>query len=267
MRINKNIWSVIIIVGLILMLTGVAFASEVSVMDKIKERGKLIVGTDPGYFPFEMIDDKGKTVGFDVDIAKAVAKELDVNVEIVNYKWATLISALQMGKIDIIIAGMTITPSRALQVSFSIPYFDCGLAMLVNTKHEGIESWSELDKKGMKIAVCLGQTSDFYATKFFKNAEIKRFEGSEKIALAVTIGQVDAAIHDSPWVLTIAKRNPENKFPLLEEHGLQSLGFAIPLNDFAFKIWLDSFLVHFRQSAEYDDLYNYWFIDMPWLEK
>jgi len=267
MRFNKNVWFIIIVVGLILMLTGIAFASEVSVMEKIKERGKLIVGTTPGYFPFEMIDDEGKIIGFDVDIANAMAEELGVKVEIVNYQWAALISALQIGKIDIIIAGMTITPSRALKVSFSDSYFDCGLAMLVNKKHKGVKSWSELDKKGIKIAVSLGQTSDFYASKFFKNAEIKKFQGSEKIALAVTNGQVDAAIHDEPWVLVYAKKNPEKIFPLLEKHGLQSLGFAIPLNDFIFKTWLDSFLIYFKQSAEYKDLYDYWFINMPWLEK
>lgn len=267
MRFNKKIWYTLIIMGLVLILTSIVFASEVSVMDKIKERGKLIVGTAPGYFPFEMIDDKGKLIGFDIDIANIIAEELGVELELENYKFPTLISALQVGKIDIIIAGMTIIPSRALSATFTDPYFDNSLIMLIHNRHKGVKSWSELDKKGIKIAVPLAQTADLYASKFFKNAEIRRFEGEEKVALAVINGQVDATIHDESSGLIYAKRNPENIFPLLEEHCLQSAGFVIPLNDYAFKFWLDAFLVHFRQSVKYDDLYNYWFIDMPWLEE
>jgi polar amino acid transport system substrate-binding protein len=267
MRFNKNVWFMLIIVGLILMLTGIAFAGDVSVMEKIKEREKLIIGTDPGYFPFEMVDNEGNIVGFDVDIAEAIATELGVELEVSVMQFRNLISALNMEKIDMIIAGMTITPGRALEATFSDSYFDCGLAMLVNEKHKGIKSWSELDKKGVVIAVSIGQTADFYSTKFFKNAEVRRIEGSQNCALAVSNGQVDAAVHDSPWVLVYAKKNPDHVFPLLEEHGLQSLGFAIPLNDYAFKIWLDSFLIHFKQSAEYEDLYDYWFISMPWLDE
>jgi len=251
---------------LVLLISSLGVAAEESTLDKILDRGKLIVGTAPGYFPFEMIDDQGDVMGFDIDIAKAIAEKLDVELEVKNFQWAGVIPAIQSRKVDMIIAGMTITPERALKVTFSESYFDTGLAMLVNKENSEVESWSDLDKDSMKIGVCLGQTSDFYAEQFFENAEIRKYQGSERLAMAVTSGKVDAGIHDEPWVLIYAKKNPKNIFALTESRAKQSLGFALPKNDLVFKTWLDSFLTYYRQTPEYQQAYNYWFVDMPWLE-
>ena len=73
----------------------------------IKAKGKIVVGTATGYYPFEMADKNGQLVGYDIDVAKAIAKELGVTVEFQNYAFSGLIPALQAKKVDIVIAGMT----------------------------------------------------------------------------------------------------------------------------------------------------------------
>lgn len=263
----KKLFSCFLIMMMFLSLGGHALAEEMTTLEKIKDREKIIIGTAPGYFPFEMIDNQGEVMGFDIDMAEAIADQLGVELEIKSFQWAGVIPALQTGKVDMLIAGMTITPKRALKVTFSQPYFDTGLAMLVNENVEGITSWKELDKKGVKIGVCLGQTSDFYAESYFENAEIVKYQGSENLALAVMSSKVEAGIHDEPWVLIAAQKNKEKTYAVTEVHAKQSLGLTLPYNDLEFKAWIDSFLTYYKQRPEYQQSYDYWFVDMPWLDQ
>jgi len=263
----KKMLNCFVILVLLFALTISVSAGEMTTLEKISERGKIIVGTAPGYFPFEMIDDNGEVMGFDIDMAEAIASELGVDLEIKSFQWSGVIPALQTGKVDMLIAGMTITPGRALKVTFSDPYFDTGLAMLVNNNVEGITSWEELDNEDSKIGVCLGQTSDFYAESYFQNAEIAKYQGSENLALAVMSGKVDAGIHDEPWVLIAAQKNKDKTYAVTEVHAKQSLGMTLPHNDLEFKVWIDSFLTYYKQRPEYQESYNYWFVDMPWMDE
>jgi len=94
---------------------------------RIQTAKVLKVGTGAGYYPFEMIDKSGKMVGFDMDIAQAMADALGVELQVVDFKeWDALLPALGAGQIDMILAGMTITPQRAQVVNFSQPYFQSG---------------------------------------------------------------------------------------------------------------------------------------------
>ena len=144
----------------------------------IKKNGKLVVGTASGYYPFEMVDKKNELVGFDVDIAKAIAKEMGVQVEFQNYAFSGLIPALQSSKIDLVIAGMTVTDKRKEVVDFSDTYFVSGQALLVNKSVPNVKKPEDLDKKGFVIAVSMGTTADQTASRIFKNATVKKFEGS-----------------------------------------------------------------------------------------
>ena len=110
----------------------------------IKQRGKLIVGTATGYYPFEMVDKDGKLVGFDIDISKAFAKELGVEVEFQNYSFAGLIPAIQSGKIDIVLAGMAITDKRKEAIDYTDPYYMAGQAVLVNKMFQALRTGKSL---------------------------------------------------------------------------------------------------------------------------
>jgi polar amino acid transport system substrate-binding protein len=104
---------------------------------RIQTAKVLKVGTGAGYYPFEMLDKSGKIVGFDMDIAQAMADSLGVELEVVDFKdFDAILPALGAGQIDMILAGMTITPQRAQAVNFSQPYFQSGQSVLVNNKHK-----------------------------------------------------------------------------------------------------------------------------------
>jgi polar amino acid transport system substrate-binding protein len=252
----------------VLTVSALTVPSEAATLDEIKARGKFIMLTDPGYFPFEMIDEKGDVTGFDVDIAKIIAEKIGVKLEILPTQWDGIVASLQTRKGDAIISGMTITEERGKAVLFSEPYFRTGLGLLVSEKHRGIKSWSDLDVKGRKIGVFLGNASDFYSEKFFKNVEIVKFTNdSATMAMAVANGQVDAVIHDEPWVIVYAKKNPKGLFAFVsEKHAEEPLGIAVHSGDNDLKELIDSTLKELIASPKYKKLYDYWFVDMPWFK-
>ena len=96
-------------------------AAEKSALDQALERGVLRVGFDT-FVPWAMKDKNGEYIGFEIDVARRLADDMDVQVEFVPTKWSGIIPALLTGKFDIIIGGMGIQPARNIKVNFSNPY-------------------------------------------------------------------------------------------------------------------------------------------------
>lgn len=233
-------------------------------VEAIKKKGKLVVGTASGYYPFEMVDKKSELVGFDVDIAKAIAKEIGVPIEFQNYAFSGLIPALQSSKIDLVIAGMTITDKRKEVVDFSAPYFVSGQALLVNKNVPNVKKPEDLDKKEYVIAVSMGTTADQTASRIFKNATVKKFEGSALAGLELLNGNAQAVVHETPWVAIYQRMNPDKTYAILEPFTTEELGIAVPKGNPELVTWLNAFLKKYREGGEYKKAYAYWFVDMPW---
>jgi len=170
----------------------------------------LRVGVNPQFKPFSF-EKNGKRVGVDIDIANLLAKKLGVTAKIIAPKsFSELIPMLQADKIDIIIAGMSITFDRAKTVNFSTPYFDTGLSILLNKAKSarlGISAvpdyralMSELlrNKKAdqLTIAVTEGKAPQRIVPRFFPKATVKPYPSNEAAALATLNGEADIMVHD-----------------------------------------------------------------------
>jgi polar amino acid transport system substrate-binding protein len=238
------------VVCLCVLVAGAAFAAEAAegTLDKIAKAGKIVIGSAPGYYPFEMIDKKGEFIGYDIDVGKAIAEALGVQVEFRQFEFAGLIPALQAGEIDILLAGMSITGKRALSVSFSNPYFETGQVLMVHKKDTETKSWKDLDKKGKKIATPQGQTSALLAQTIIQEAEILHFPTFPETSLALVNGQVDGVIYDQPGILVYEARNPNDVRGIYDLISLENLGVACRLNDYAMVQWLNSFLFQYKDS-------------------
>jgi len=245
-------------------LGGLTAQAQDKGVEGIKKRGKLVVGTASGYYPFEMVDKKNDLVGFDVDVAKAIAKEMGVQVEFQNYAFSGLVPALQANKIDLVIAGMTITDKRKEVVDFSDTYFVSGQALLVHKSVPNVKKPEDLDKKEYTIAVSMGTTADQTATRIFKNATVKKFEGSALAGLELISGKAQAVVHETPWVAIYNRMNPQVTYPVLEPFTTENLGIAVPKGNPDVVAWLNTFLKKYKDGGEYKKAYAYWFVDMPW---
>ena len=243
-----------------------------STLNKILDKGVLKVGLEPGYMPFEMKDRKGRIIGYDVDIAKAMTKAMGVKLEIVPTAFDGIIAGLLTGKFDIIIAGMTITQQRNLKINFSDPYLVVGQTVLLNKEFEQkIKSAKDLDDKKYVITAKLGQTGEIVAKKFFKNAKINTFDTEAEAVAEVLNGKATAFINDQPYNAIFADDKGKGKLVHLDKPlTYEPLAFAIRKGDPDFLNWLNNFLRQIKEDKVvnlHEILYQKWFVDIKWLDK
>jgi ABC-type amino acid transport substrate-binding protein len=168
---------------------------ELSSVEKIKQAGKIIVGTESTFPPYESIDPKdGKTVvGFDMDIAKAVADKLGVKLEIKDMKFDGLIGALSTGMLDFVAAGMTVTDERKQNADFSQIYYKGGQVLVILESNNSIKSAA--DMKGKKIGAQLGTTSE-KAANLIKGINFKSMDKVDQLMMEVKNGMIDGVVVD-----------------------------------------------------------------------
>lgn len=164
----------------------------------------LRIGTSAGYPPLTFKAD-GKIQGVEADFATAVAKNLKVKTQFVELPSDELIPALNDGKIDVIMSGMSVTDERSRQVLFTDPYMKIGQMALIRTAD--LIEWARptaLFTKGAKVGVKAGTTGETFARSSLPDAVITGFDSIEQGTDALVAGKIDIFIHDAPtiWRLT-----------------------------------------------------------------
>jgi len=195
---------------------------------KSKDDAALIVGTEPTFPPFEMTDDSGQIIGFDIDLIKAVAQAEGLKVEVQNLGFDGLIPALMSGHIDIIASGMTITDERRKQVDFSDPYVNSGLAIAISSDNKTIKSVDDLKSK--KVAVQLGSTGSQKAEEMKASgmlAEVVTFNTVDLAIMELLNGGVAAVINDIPATKAYMTQQPGKIVMLPKPLSSESYGFAL----------------------------------------
>lgn len=179
-----------------------------SYIEKIKDSGKVRIGVFSDKPPFGYVDEKGENQGYDVYLAKRIAKDLlgDENkVEFVLVEAANRVEYLESNKVDIILANFTVTPERKEKVDFATPYMKVALGV-VSPDGSPIKSVEEL--KGKKLLVNKGTTAENYFTKNYPDIELVKFEQNTETFAALTDGRGDALAHDNTLLFAWAKENP-----------------------------------------------------------
>jgi polar amino acid transport system substrate-binding protein len=236
---------------------------EASVLNQVIKRNKLEVGMEVKFFPFEYTDTNGKPVGFDVELAKLAARELGVEIEIKDMEFSGLIPALQAGKIDMIISGMTRTPARAKTVSFTQPYFEAGLCALISNKRApDVSEIGQLNAEGRVLAVKLGTTGDIATARMFPKAQVKRFNDETACVLEVVSGRADAFIYDQLSIIRHHAQNPQTTHAILKPFTYEPYAIAIRSGDFDFLNWLNIFLETIKADGRYQELRKRFFSDL-----
>ncbi len=268
----KKIVSLLIILTLLSSLvacgsstTTTSGGQEISTLTKIQQNKKVVIGTAPGYYPFEMKDTEGNFIGYDIDIGYAIGESLGVDVEFKQYEFSGLIPALQTGDIDLILAGMTIRGDRAAAVSFSDPYFAGGQVLMINKSDTTTKSWEDLDVEGKIIAASQGTTGALLAKQLFKNAEVVDYDTFPTSAMAIVQGKADGIIYDEPPIRQFELMN-DNVKGIYDVISAENLGIATKLNDLEMVQWLNSFLQGYKSSPKDLESIDKWFNSTEWME-
>ena len=191
-----------------LALLQVAFALPASAGDNltaIKSAGIFKIGTEGTYAPFTYHDGNGKLVGFDVEIAEAIAAKLGVKAEFVEGKWDGLIAGLDAKRYDTVINEVGITDARKQKYDFSEPYIASKAVLIVRADDESIKAFADL--KGKKSAQSL--TSNFGKLAEQSGAELVGTDGFDQSIQLVLTRRADATINDSLSFLDFKKHKPD----------------------------------------------------------
>jgi polar amino acid transport system substrate-binding protein len=182
-------------------------------LQDILSRGKLIVGTGVGNPPWHFKDEQGNMAGFDVDIAKIIAKGVfgdDTKIEFVTQASDARVPNIVTDKVDVTCQFMTVTAERAQQVNFTIPYYREGVGLLLGAGGK-YKSYDELKSAGSGVTVSVLQNvyAEEMVHKALPEAKVDQYESVDLIYQALNSGRADAAATDVSSLRWFMKQNPD----------------------------------------------------------
>lgn len=236
-------------------------------LDRIVESGKLVVGTFDDYVPFQMLDTEGELMGYNVDIMKDMAEQLGVELVVKKPAFSILIPSLQKGDVDMIIAGMAISPKRALAVDFSIPYFYTGYCFLGNKKHEArFKAADDFNREGMVIGTMMGTPMVDLAKKMFPNAEIVEYKNLGVGFMAIVADKADVLLVDEALAFYFTMLRPDKTYLVEGKFTNDGHGIMIAHGQPDLLLWINTYLRDYMDSPQYREAYDKWFTDKSWWE-
>lgn len=219
----------------------------------------LRFATEASYPPFESMDASNKIVGFDVDLANALCKEIDATCTFSNQSFDSLIPSLKFRRIDAVMAGMDITPEREKQVLFSNPYYD-NSALFIGQKGK-IADVAAL--KGKKVGVQNGTTHQKFIMDKHPEITTVPYDSYQNAKLDLQNGRIDAVFGDTAVVTEWLKAEPKlaaigDKVTDKDYFGT-GLGIAVRQGNTDLQAKFNTALEKIKQDGTYQTIYEKWF--------
>lgn len=225
---------------------------------KIKARGTLIVGTSADWPPFEYVDSQGNFAGIDIEIAKRIAQELGVRLEVRDMKFAALIEAVKNGQVDIVLADMTPTAERGKVVDFSIPYYFSKGNAIVILKGKAASIQKVEDLYGKKIGVQLGTIQEEWANSALSGkAEIISYDRVyPEMVMALQRGDIDAMVLGDTIADALTKKMPDLTIAFYAGGSRIGAAVALPQGAYDLKYVVNKVIEQLLESGEMQQIFN-----------
>lgn len=198
---KRTVYVVLIIAAAALIISACGPSEPANELEAVRQEGKIVIGTSADYPPFEFVDEAGEMVGFDIDLANEIGRQMDLEVEIIDMPFDSLIASVQEGKIDISIAAFNYTEERDKTVDFSDAYYYAEDGFMVVDDFGGEITKAE-DAANYTLGVQTGSTADGWATENLVEAGLMpeenlfRYERMDQAALDVKNGRIDILMTD-----------------------------------------------------------------------
>lgn len=239
----KKLFKKALIGMMVLSLSATALAKE-----------KIYVGTNAEFPPFEYLE-KGEITGFDIELMNEMGKVLDAEVKVQDMAFDGLLPALQMKKVDVVIAGMTATEERKKTVAFTQPYYTASQVIIVKEGDNSIKSFDDL--KGKRVGVMLGFTGDTVVSEI-EGVKVERFNAAYVGIMALKADKVDAVVLDSEPAKNYVKQNAGLK--IAEAVAAQEeYAIALRKNDKELLEKIEKALAEVKANGTYDKLLEKYF--------
>ena len=239
------------------------------VIDRIVQRGELVVGMAGNMPPLNMTTKEGELIGYEVDLARAMAKAMGVRAKFEVIPFAELLPALQSGKIDLILSNMTITPGRNLKVAFVGPYFTSGKAFMTKIKTIAMaEEPQDIDAKNTKLVALKGSTSQAFVEEAIPEATLVAANSYDEAVKMVLEDKVHAMVADYPICVVSVFRYPnQGLLSVVTQLTYEPIGVGVPAGDPLLVNWVENFMGIAAETGLLEELESNWLLEADWLHR
>ena len=269
---------IIVFISLLLFLGGCAqtnsstanaSASASPVIDRILQRGELVVGMAGNMPPLNMTTKEGDLIGYEVDLAQAMAAAMGVKAKMEIIPFGELLTALRTGKIDIILSNMTITPGRNLKVAFVGPYFTSGKAFLTKINTIALADEPEdIDAKKTRLVALKGSTSEAFVEKVLPGATLITAKDYDEAVEMVLQDKVHAMVADYPICVVSVFRYPnKGLLAVVTTLTYEPIGVGVPAGDPLLVNWVENFMGIAEKTGLLEELKRKWLLNADWLHR
>jgi polar amino acid transport system substrate-binding protein len=245
---------------LIMVLGFMVMAGDNS-LDKIREKGKFVVGLDDTFAPMGFRDEEGNLVGFDIDLARVTAERMGVEVEFKPVDWDGVILSLRSGMIDVIWNGLTITEERAKQINFTDPYMN-NRQVIVVQMNSPIQTKADLAGKVVGLQMGSSSVNALYSDPELVQSlkDIRQYATNAEALMDLQIGRLDAVVVDEMHgrYYYISKK-PDVYRVLDEELDWEQYGVGVRKEDESFLAELNRVLDELKADGTAEELSIKWF--------
>lgn len=246
--------------SLLMFLSFIVMAADNS-LERIKEKGKFVVGLDDTFAPMGFRDEEGNLVGFDIDLARLVAERMGVEVEFKPVDWDGVILSLKSGLIDVIWNGLTITEERARQINFTEPYMNNRQVIVVRMNSD-IQTKQDLAGKVVGLQMGSSSVNALYSDPELVESlkDIRQYATNAEALMDLQIGRLDAVVVDEMHgrYYYISKK-PDVYRVLDEELGWEQYGVGVRKEDESFLAELNRVLDELKADGSAAELSVKWF--------
>jgi len=243
-------------------------SAQDSAIDQILRRGTLNVGLAT-FVPWSMRNKEGELIGFEIDVAKRLAEDLGVEVNLVPTAWDGIIPALLAGNFDVIISGMTVTPQRNLTVNFTVPYAHSGMRLVAHKDMAGgmmaLEDYNDPD---VVFSLRRGSTPASFVQATLPKATLNLFDEDGQSFLEVVNGRATATFAYDPTPATWVERYPDVLFvPIDTVYNQGAEAFAVRKGDPDTLNVFDNWIRLRWQDGWLKERNDYWFRGREWADQ
>ncbi|WP_435099915.1 cystine ABC transporter substrate-binding protein [Arhodomonas sp. AD133] len=233
-------------------------ASAAGLLEQINSEGRIQVGLEGTYPPFNYQDESGELVGFEVDFARALAGELGVEAEFVPTKWDGMLAGLDTKRFDVIVNQVTITPERRKKYDFSEPYTISGMQIIVRQGMQD-EIDGPADLAGRAVGVGLGTNYEQWLNENVPEAQVETYQDDPSKLQDLRVGRIDAVINDKLMVGFLMEKSDGRIVAAGEPFATQRVGVALRKGNDDLLAAVNEAIADLRESGELAEISEKWF--------
>ena len=235
-------------------------------LDRVVKSKTLTVGTSADQPPLTARNRQGNFMGLDIDLANALANAMGVELKVEQMDFSDLLEALDAGKVDMVMSGVSITPERATKAAFVGPYMLSGKSIVA--RRDAIEQFrsGNLDSANVKLAALRGSTSAAFVSRAAPNATLVEVADTSEAVRMVVSGEASGMVADEPTCVLAVLRNPDAGLVTLEKPlTVEPMGIAVNANDPEFYNLVSNYIKAYEGTGLLTALRKKWLEDSGWI--